>query len=210
MKLHVFPFSPNARKVLFVVHHLGLDVETPLVDLFKSEQMEPWFLGLNPNHMMPLLQDGDFVLWESNAIMQYLAAQKPGSGLWPSDAKAQADVSRWQCWQLAHWGSACRTLIFENMVKQFLNQGEPDPAEVASAEEKFHRFAAVLTQYVSGRDWLVGDSVTLADVSVGVWLTYQEPAKFPLDQYGEIRRWYANLERLDAWKKSAPPLPSGT
>ena len=99
MKLHVFPFSPNARKVLFVVHHLGLDVETPLVDLFKSEQMEPWFLGLNPNHMMPLLQDGDFVLWESNAIMQYLAAQKPGSGLWPSDAKAQADVSRWQCWQ---------------------------------------------------------------------------------------------------------------
>ncbi|NIO38803.1 MAG: glutathione S-transferase family protein [Burkholderiales bacterium] len=205
MKLYGFPLSPNTRKVLAVVHALDLDVELVVVDLVKGEQMKPEFIRLNPNHKTPTLQDGDFVLWESNAIMQYLASQKPGNTLWPADPKAQADISRWQCWQLAHWGAACEMLIFENMLKALLSLGEPDPAEVAKGEERFNIYATVLDGYLKGRKWLVGNQVTLADLSVGSYLMYAEAARFPWKPYDEIRRWYTGLEQVEAWKASAPP-----
>jgi len=77
-------------------------------------------------------------------IIQYLAAKTGDHGLWPSEPKRQADVSRWQCWELAHWGPACGTLVFERFVKKFFGQGDPNPTEVARGEEEFHRFAEVL------------------------------------------------------------------
>ena len=89
MKLHVFPPSPRALKVRALVRHLDLEVEECLVDLFKGEQRSAAYAALNPNMRMPVLEDGDFVLWESNAILQYLAAKRPESGLWPSDAAAR-------------------------------------------------------------------------------------------------------------------------
>src|SRR5688572_6080932 len=103
MRLHVFPHSNNAVAVLAVVHHLELPVELVMVDLLRGAQKTPAFTALNPNQRMPVLEDGAFVLWESNAIAQYLAAQRPASGLWPTDPARQADVSRWQFWQTAHW-----------------------------------------------------------------------------------------------------------
>ncbi len=95
MKLYHFPHSPNTRKVLAVINYLELDTELEMVNLVTGEQMKPEFIQLNPNHKIPTLEDGDFSLWESNAIMQYLATQKPGNKLWPSDSKVQADISRW-------------------------------------------------------------------------------------------------------------------
>jgi len=205
MKLYHFPHSPNTRKVLAVIHSLELDTELEMVNLLTGEQMKAEFIRLNPNHKIPTLEDGDFVLWESNAIMQYLATQKPDNKLWPSDSKVQADISRWQCWQLAHWGPACESLIYERMVKKITGEGDPDPAEIAKGEENLHLFAAVLNQHLKGRRWIVGDNVTLADFSVGAPLTYTEAAQLPIESYGEIRRWYDGLEKLVAWKRTAPP-----
>src|SRR5438477_7164613 len=118
MKLHVAPPSPRAFKVLAVARYLGLDFELCPVDLLHGEQQKPEFVALNPNRKMPVLEEDGFVLWESNAILQYLAAKKPASGLWPTDPRKQADVSRWQFWQTAHWGPACSVLIFERFVKK--------------------------------------------------------------------------------------------
>lgn len=204
MKVYHFPPSPNSRRVLAVIYHLGLEAELELVDLPKGEQMREAFLRLNPNHMIPVLEDGDFVLWESNAIMQYLTSKRPGNTLWPSDPKVQANISRWQCWQLGHWGAACGILIYERLVKKMFDLGPPDPAEIAKAEERFHRFADVLNRYLEGRTWLVGDSVTLADFSVGSLLDLTDAAKYPIEPYGEIQRWYTGLQVLNAWKRSAP------
>jgi len=205
MKLYYFPHSPNTRKVLAVVHHLGLDVELEVVDLMQGQQLQPGYLKINPNHLTPSLTDGDFVLWESNAIMQYLAAKKSGNELWPSDPRAQADVSRWQCWQLGHWGPACQPIIWERMVKPMLGQGEADAQIVAAAEERFHRFAAVLNDCLKGHDWLVGQNITLADFAVAADLMYKDAAQLPVASYSEIQRWYEGIERLQAWQKSAPP-----
>ena len=73
------------------------------VDLLKGAQRAPDYLALNPSGRTPTLVDGDFTLAESTAIMQYIAAKTPNT-LWPSDARARADISRWQCFGLAHLG----------------------------------------------------------------------------------------------------------
>jgi glutathione S-transferase len=116
MKLYGFSFSDNTWKVRAVAAHLGIALDDQLVDLSRGEQRAPDYLALNPTGRTPTLVDGDFVLWESNAIMQYLASGKPNA-LWPDDARARADIARWQSWQLAHWSAeACRPLVFERIV----------------------------------------------------------------------------------------------
>ncbi|NOT86245.1 MAG: glutathione S-transferase family protein [Methylococcaceae bacterium] len=203
MKLYHFPISPNSRRVVAVLHHLKLECELQALDLSKGEQLQPDFLKLNPNHMIPTLVDNDFALWESNAIMQYLCSKVPGNSLWPADPKVQADISRWQFWQVGHFGSACGVFVFERVIKSAFNMGAANEQEIAKGEERFHRFAKVLEQHLSGREWLVGTAVTLADYSVGSWLALAGPAQYPMDGYPEIQRWYRNIEQLPAWKSSA-------
>jgi glutathione S-transferase len=204
MKLYHFPISPNSRKVIALLHHFGLACELEAVDLTKGEQMKPSFLKLNPNHMIPVLVDGDFVLWESNAILQYLCSKVPGNSLWPSDNPAlQADISRWQFWQTGHFGSACGIFIFERVIKKALNMGEPDPAEIAKGEERFNRFAQVLNNHLNGREWMVGNDLSLADFSLGSLMELAEMAEYPLKPYAEIPRWYQNVQQLPAWQSSA-------
>jgi len=94
MKLHVAPPSPRAFKVLAVARHLDLDFDLCPVDIPKGANLTPEFAALNPNKKMPVLADDGFVLWESNAIMQYLAAKRPDGGLLPADARGRADVAR--------------------------------------------------------------------------------------------------------------------
>ena len=154
MKLYGFPPSPNTWKVRAVAAHLGIPLEFEFVDLMQGASHTPAYLALNPTGRTPVLVDGDLKLWESNAIMQYVASQKPNA-LWPNDARARADIGRWQCWQLAHWGAeGCEPLIFERLVKKFLNMGPPDAAAVAKGTESFNKEARVLDAHLpSNRSW---------------------------------------------------------
>ncbi len=206
MKLYHYPISPNSRKVIAVLHHLNLTCEYQTIDLSKREQMQPEFLALNPNHMIPTLVDGDFILWESNAIMQYLCTKVADNELWPlGNHTLQADISRWLFWQSGHFGNACAILVFERLVKKAFNLGQlPDPKEIGRGEDLFHRFAKVLERHLKDREWLVGEGVTLADLSVGSFLDLTEMASYPIESYKEIKRWYCNIERLPAWQSSAP------
>ena len=206
MRLHVFPPSPRALKVIALAHHLGLDCELRVVDLFKGEQTAPEFAALNPNRRMPVLEDDGFVLWESNAILHYLAAKKPASGLWPADVKRQADVLRWLSWEAAHWMPACVPMAFERVVKKLAGLGAPDLEEVAKGEKQFHQLAAVLNGHLKGRRWLVGDDLTIADFSVGAPMALANAAQYPVEPYPEITRWYAALAALPAWKQAIVPL----
>ncbi|WP_103669721.1 glutathione S-transferase family protein [Pseudanabaena sp. BC1403] len=203
MKLYYFPPSPNTRKVHAVAIHLQLPIDLRLVDLQKGEQHNPEFVQLNPTGRTPVLQDGDFILWESTAIMQYLASQVPNS-LWSESAKIRADIMRWQSWQLAHWHQVCQPLQFENFVKPLLQLGEPDPQIVQQTTDRFHKEASILNNYLANREYLVNDTLTLADFSVASELTYAKPARFPLEDYLHIQKWYALIEQLPAWQQTAP------
>jgi glutathione S-transferase len=98
MKLYIFPPSPRAVRVVALANYLDLKLATHALDYFKAEQHDPEFAAINPNRRMPVLVDGEFVLWESNAILQYLAQKTPERNLWPREAGAQADVLRWHVW----------------------------------------------------------------------------------------------------------------
>lgn len=203
MKLYYFPPSANTRKAHAVAIHLELPLELQLIDLQKGEQHTPEFLKLNPTGRTPVLQDGDFILWESTAIIQYLASQVSNT-LWPEDMKSRADIVRWQSWELAHWIQGCQPLQYENFLKQLLQLGDPDPQAVQRATEIFHKEATVLNTHLADRKFLVKDTLTLADFSVASSLTYAVPGRFPLEDYPHIRSWYARIEELPAWQKTAP------
>jgi glutathione S-transferase len=204
MKLYGFPASPNTWNVRAVAAHLGIALDEVLVDLGNGEQRAPDYLALNPTGRTPTLVDGDFVLWESAAIMQYLAAGKPNP-LWPEDARLRADIMRWQSWHLQHWSAgACTPLLFERFVKAFFNMGPPDAAVVAKATEAFRREAAVLDGHLKSRPYLVGSGVTLADFSVVSPLVYAAEGELPIGDYPRLRDWSARVLALPAWRDTAP------
>jgi glutathione S-transferase len=204
MKLYGFPPSPNTWKVRALAAHVGIALDFELVDLTKGQSRTPEFLALNPTGRTPVLVDGDFTLWESNAIMQYLAGQTANS-LWPDDARRRADIMRWQSWQLEHWGpEACAPLIIQRVVKVFLNLGPPDPAVVANGTEAFHREARVLDAHLSQQPYLAGDDMTLADFSVAAPLFLAAKAELPVAPYGNVRDWFARVSALPAWHATAP------
>jgi glutathione S-transferase len=204
MKLYGFPPSPNTWKVRAVAAHLGIPLALEFVDLTKGQSRTPQYLALNPTGRTPVLVDGDFTLWESTAIMQYLASLKPNA-LRPDDARSQADVVRWQSWYLQHWGpEACEPMLFERLVKRFLDLGPPDAAVLAKATEAFHKEAAVLDAHLSARPYLVGTGLTLADFSVVSPLVYAAEGELPVDGYPHLRDWSARILALPAWRETAP------
>jgi len=204
MKLYGFPPSPNTWKVRAVAAHLGLPLELQFVDLTKGQQRTPDYLAINPTGRTPTLVDGDFVLGESTAIMQYLADQTPNT-LWPNDVRARADIVRWQCWQLAHWnGEACQPLVFQRLVKKLLNMGAPEAAVVDNATEAFKREAQMLDAHLARRGYLVGSAVTLADFSAAAPLFYSKEAELPVASYPRVQDWFARVSALPAWRDTAP------
>jgi glutathione S-transferase len=201
--LYVFPPSPRAFKVMAIANHLGMETNLRFIDLVKGDQKAPQYAALNPNMRMPTLQDGDYVLWESNAIAQYLAGKKPESGLMPKDERGRLDATRWQFWDLAHWDPACAIFLFENVVKAVVvKSGEPDPTELAKGAERFERAAKVLDGQLKGKPFVLGETLTVVDFCLGAPLNYAEMARLPIEPYREIKRWYASLCALPAWQKT--------
>jgi glutathione S-transferase len=203
IELYAFPPSPRAFKVMAVANHLGLDWTLRPVDLVKGEQKAAEYAALNPNMRMPTLKDGDYVLWESAAILQYLAGKKPQSGLLPTDDTGRINVTRWQFWDACHWDPSCAIFLFENLVKSvILKAGEPDQAALAKGAELFHRSAKVLDDQLKRNKYVAGDRLTLADFAIGAPLHYAAQVRLPLEPYAEITRWYGTVRSLPAWQKT--------
>ena len=208
MKLYGFPPSPNTWKVRAVAAHLGVPLELEFVDLSKGAQYAPAYLALSPAGRTPTLVDGDFKLWESNAILQYIAG-KSANSLWPNDARTRADIARWQFWQLGHWGAeACQPLTFQRLVKKIMNLGPPDEAAVAKGTEAFNKEAKMLDAHLGKHQYLVGNALTIADFAVAAPLLYAQQAEMPLGPYGNLRAWFDRVAALPCWRETAPQFPA--
>ncbi|MGN6571688.1 MAG: glutathione S-transferase family protein [Pseudolabrys sp.] len=204
MKLVGFPPSPRTWVARAVAAQLGIPLEFEFVDLTKGQQHSPEYRAINPTGRSPTLVDGDLKLWETTAIMHYLAGQKPNT-LWPDDVRTRADIVRWQSWTLAHWEKeTCVPLVFERIVKQILGMGPPDEAAIKRALENFERDAKVLEAHLAKQPYLVGKTVTLADFSVAGALLYHERAGIPLAAHPTLRDWFERVTELPCWKETAP------
>jgi glutathione S-transferase len=208
MKLYGFPPSPNTWKVRALAGHLGVPLELEFIDLSKGAQYAPAYLALSPTGRTPTLVDGEFKLWESNAILQYIAG-KSANSLWPNDARTRADIARWQFWQLAHWGAeACQPLTFQRLVKKILNLGPPDEAAIAKGIEAFNKEAKMLDAHLATQPYLVGKDVTIADFAVAAPLLYAKEAEMPLGPYANLRGWFDRVAALPCWRETAPQFPA--
>ncbi|MEY4578862.1 MAG: hypothetical protein RL701_3565 [Pseudomonadota bacterium] len=204
MKLYTFPLSSNARRARLVVKHLELPVEEEFVDLAKGAHRQPEYLALNPNGKVPTLVDGDLTLWECYAIMIYLSEKSGKLDLYPQELSARTDIFRWLFWCANEWSPVVGRLNFENMIKPMLKLGAPDPARVAEAETAFKLNAKVLDAHLTQREYLVGDTLSLADYAVAASLMSRVPAKLPFDGFANAERWYAQIQKQPAWAATAP------
>ena len=202
MKLYYSDKVLSPRKACAVAKHLDSPVEFIYIDIGKGENRRPDYLALNPNGKVPTLVDGEYTLWEADAVMCYLAA-RAGSDLWPRDER-QIEVMRWLSWNLQHFSRHTVILYFEHLVKARFKLGAPDPAAIESARDQFRRFGAVLEAHIDKRRWLLGDTLTVADFAIASALPYADRAAIPLDEFPAIRRWHDRLSELDAWREPFP------
>jgi glutathione S-transferase len=202
MKLYFNPLSPNVRRVRLTAAHLGLDLEEKPLDFAKGEHKSPEYLALNANGAVPTLVDGDFVLTESRAIMQYLASKKPEAGLLPRDEQARADVTRWQFWDSSHFAPTIGMIAFERLLKGMLGMGDPDPRKIEEGLSGFRRFGAVLNKRLEGKQYVVGAGLTVADLTIASSLMYARKAEVPLAELPNVQAWFGRMTELPAWAKT--------
>jgi glutathione S-transferase len=194
MKLYTFASSPNCWKVLALARELALPVETIRVDLFKGEAKSPAFLAKNPNGRVPVLEDGGFLLWESNAILAYLAGRQPVPSLLPAEPRERAEVDRWLFWESTMFSPAVWKVGFEKIVRPIMGQA-PDAATIAAGTAEFASAARVLDGALAGRSHVAG-KLSIADFAIEPFVRLATgPCELDIGPYRNLWTW---RERMDS------------
>lgn len=193
------PPSINVRKVLWTCAELGIPYELePWGAGFRPTQT-PEFRALNPNAMVPVIRDGDFVLWESNSICRYLAAREGRTDLLPADARGRARVEQWMDWQATELNNAWR-FAFMGLVR--LSPQHADPTGIATSVAEFNRHMAMLdAQLATTGAYVNGNSFTLADVVLG--LSVHRWFSMPMDRPSlpAVRAYYERLSERPGFRE---------
>jgi glutathione S-transferase len=202
MKIHADPITVNCRKVLAGLDLIGAPYELVLVDYFKGQQKEQPYLTVNPNASIPAMVDGDFVLWESNAILQYAADKVGNARAYPRDLKVRADINRWLLWESSSWFPSCYVYLVENCVKPLLG-GAADPAVLDAQGAQFHKLAAILDARLANSPWVAGDAPTIADIALAAPMHLHSWQRLPIGDHPNLKRWLVkNVETLPCWQRS--------
>lgn len=201
IKLYYDPITVNCRKVLAGFDLVGLEFTAVKMDYFGGDHRKPEYTAVNPNESIPALVDADFVLWESNAMLQYGADLMGASTAYPRDARARADINRWHLWEASAWFPCCYVYLVENLVKPFTGS-QPDAGVLAGEQARFDHLAAILEARVAGQEFIMGDEVTLADIAVAAPMHLHSQVALPLEPYPGIRAWMTRVEALPCWQKT--------
>jgi glutathione S-transferase len=205
MRLYYHPLSSNSRRVLMTAILLDSRLDLVSVDLLKGEHRKEAYLQRNPNGKVPLLDDDGFYLWESHAIIQYLADKSDEQTLYPRACQARADVNRWLFWSAYHFTPAIGLISRERVSKKMVGgSGEPDLAQIAHGEVLLSAAAQVLDTHLADKQWIAQDRLTLADLAIASPLMHTEAARLPVMGYTHLQRWFATVRALEAWKQSEP------
>jgi glutathione S-transferase len=172
-------------------------VDAQRVDLRAGEQRTESFLAKNPNGKVPVLEDGDLVLWESHAILVYLASLHPERGLLPDDPRGRAEVERWLSWLLAHFSPNLGKVVQERVFKK-LQGGTPDEAVLAQGTAAFENMARILDLHLTDREFLCG-ALTIADFALGAWAECAPLCALGYGSYPAIAAWLGRVTRLPGW-----------
>lgn len=201
MKLYQFPFSPNCQKVIALADEVGVPLELVTVELFKGGSRTPAMLAKNPNGKLPVLEDGDFVLWESTAMLAYVAAKAGRADLAPTTPRERAEVDRWTAWQGAHFGPAIRKVAYERVVKKLVGRGAPDEAVVKAGIDEFAVAANVLEQSLGAKEYVCG-RLTIADFDLAPYAALTASCGLDFEPYPKAKAWLERMVARDSMKKT--------
>jgi glutathione S-transferase len=190
MKLYEFPPTRSIR-VRWTLQELGVDFDAVTVNLMAGEHRQPEFRAINPAGKIPVLVDGDLVLTESVAIVVYLADKYPEKRFLPADPRGRAEAMRWLLFTATEleqplWRMAKHNFIYPEERRL--------PADIALAREDFAAMAAVVERHMAGRDFVVGDSATVADFVLGYTLDWAQLSN-ALNGFPHLERY---LDRMYA------------
>lgn len=197
MKLYWY-WSFNPQKARLALLELGLEHELATVNLARGEQRAPELLARNPNGKIPVLVDGDTVLWESNAILGYLGERE--RRLWPESAAGKADALRWLFFEARHLSDPIGTLWFAEFVAPRLKI-PVDAAGTAPAREALAPLLRVLDDPLGARPWLLGEAFSLVDCCYGPVLDALSLSTFDLGPFPGVRRYLEAARARPAWTK---------
>ncbi|WP_322963522.1 glutathione S-transferase family protein [Sphingomonas fuzhouensis] len=180
--------SHNVKKVVWLAEEMGLAYDRH--DVGGAFGMDAAYRALNPNALIPTIEDDGFVLWESNSILRYLAATHGGEAFYPADPQARASLERWMDWGFT-WADAIRPIFFQ-MVRT-----EADQRDTALVERSVARAAglsAILDDVLGRQEWLSGHAFGIGDIPVAAYANtwFQLPVERP--SRPNLERWYAALQ----------------
>jgi glutathione S-transferase len=201
MKLYQLPFSPACQKVVALAHEVGMPLQLVAVELFKGGARTPAMLAKNPNGKVPILEDGDFVLWESAAMLAYIAARAGRTDLAPTTPRERAEVDRWTSWEGAHFGPAIRKVAFERVVKKLAGLGAPDEAMVKVGMDEFAMRANALEQSLGTKEYLCG-RLTIADFDLAPYAALAESCGLDFEPYPKAKAWFGRMSARESMKKA--------
>jgi len=188
------------RKVSLLAAALDIPLTHVTLDFSKGAFRSPEFLAMNPNGKVPTIDDDGFVLWESAAILRYLAAKRPERGLVPSDPFEQAHLDQWLFWWSAHLEPALDRLVYERRVKPlFLGLPDIDLSIVAEAEAVLERFLPVLDEQLAGKEYVLG-KLSVVDFAASPRLDGAAALEVDLSRYHNITAWLEGMRAKSYWK----------
>ncbi|WP_380878831.1 glutathione S-transferase [Sphingomonas sp. DBB INV C78] len=180
--------SHNVKKVVWLAEEIGL----PYVrhDVGGAFGMPDAYLAKNPNALIPTIEDGDVLLWESNAILRYLAARHGGDALWPADPAARAQADKWMDWQFSY--ADAQRDAFLNLVRRAADQRDADAIARSAAE--CAKMMAILDEALSRQSWLSGDSFGIGDIPMGVYAYSWFSLAIERPVLPHVGDWYERLK----------------
>jgi glutathione S-transferase len=204
MKLYMHPVSMTSRPVRLMIAEHGLKVDEEMVDLMTGAHYQPQFVAVNPNRMVPVLEDGDFRLTESSAILKYLA-DKFNLPVYPKDLKQRAKINEIMDWfNTNFYRDYGYGWIYPQLFPHHRRPSdEVQQATVAWGKERAEGWLKVLNDYWLGPDkkYLCGDQITIADYFGVCLLTLGEVIGCDFRAYPNVKRWLDTMKRLPSWPK---------
>ena len=187
--------SINVRKVLWTLQELGLPFERIDAGLAYGHNHTPAYLAKNPNALVPLLEEGDFTLWESNAIVRYLAASHAMGTLYPEDLRTRFDAERWMDWQQTTLNRAGGP-AFIQWIRTPAEQRQP--AVIAQSVAATEPLLQMLDAHLAKRPWMAGEHFTMADIPIGCEVHRWWGLPQPRPALPNLASWYTAVQARPA------------
>ena len=187
--------SINVQKVMWTVAELGLPHQRVDAGMAHGVVNEPWYADLNPNRLVPAIDDGGVVLWESNVIVRYLAARHAAGTLMPADPALRARAEMWMDWQqtaMPGFGP-----LFLGLIRT--PPAQRDMAAIRAGQESTEAALRLLDKYLANRAWMIADHLTVADIPLGcvAYRWYALPIARP--ELPNLHGWYRRLTARPAF-----------